>query len=433
MKILTVVNDLNQGGTQRAAQTFSLEYARRGHQVTVLAHNGGGVRQSVIEEQGIPVHAVSDQLTVQRAIADCLAERPDVVHFHREGRYYPREAWLLDQLGGDNRPVVESSHFGYADFSPEAKKIGAHMHLSRWCLWRWQRWLGGVPACGVIVPNPVDTNRFVRPPESEVQAYRRHVLGVPDDAFVCGRVTQMGSANWHPAMFVAFRDLAEKEPNAYLVTIGLPESCDRQIAALPQAIRKRVVRRPTVDDDRELSCFYAALDVFVHAPVRGETFGLVLAEAMLCGTPVITVNTPHAGNSQGDVVGHLEGGYVALSSRWLSDTLRIAFDNPEQLARMSSRGRESIIDRFCAEKVSDQSLRTMTHLLEAPDGKSAEQRMQADDQLQTTVDPEDLRELLHTGVGRASPVELAMMRLKCNPWIYRAHELKRTARMKSKG
>jgi glycosyltransferase involved in cell wall biosynthesis len=62
----------------------------------------------------------------------------------------------------------------------------------------------------------------------------------------------------------------------------------------------------------ELACLYRSADVFVF-PSRTDTFGLVMIEAMACGTPVAAY--PVTGPI--DVVGNSEGGV-------LNDDLRLA-------------------------------------------------------------------------------------------------------------
>ena len=47
-----------------------------------------------------------------------------------------------------------------------------------------------------------------------------------------------------------------------------------------------VVRYVPRQDEATLALYYQAADVYVHA-ARAETFGLVIAEAMACGTPVV--------------------------------------------------------------------------------------------------------------------------------------------------
>jgi alpha-1,6-mannosyltransferase len=49
-----------------------------------------------------------------------------------------------------------------------------------------------------------------------------------------------------------------------------------------------VTRMPYCRDNRELASYLASADAFVHAGVH-ETFGLVVLEAMACGTPVIAM------------------------------------------------------------------------------------------------------------------------------------------------
>src|SRR6476469_8455588 len=61
---------------------------------------------------------------------------------------------------------------------------------------------------------------------------------------------------------------------------------------------------------QSLVAFYAAADVFVH-PSRTDTFGLVMLEAMACGTPVAAF--PVAGPL--DVVGASDGGVLDVDLR----------------------------------------------------------------------------------------------------------------------
>ena len=50
------------------------------------------------------------------------------------------------------------------------------------------------------------------------------------------------------------------------------------------AVRLRRVRAQ--HEDRELARWYQAADLYVH-PARAEAFGLMIVEALACGTPVI--------------------------------------------------------------------------------------------------------------------------------------------------
>ena len=75
--------------------------------------------------------------------------------------------------------------------------------------------------------------------------------------------------------------------------VGLPESLVPVLQSLPAEVRKQCVQLPLINSDHELSVLYSSLDCFLHAAASGESFGLVLTEAMLCGCPVVTVSRPY--------------------------------------------------------------------------------------------------------------------------------------------
>jgi glycosyltransferase involved in cell wall biosynthesis len=80
---------------------------------------------------------------------------------------------------------------------------------------------------------------------------------------------------------------------------------------------------PGFKTGEELANYYAQADVFVF-PSKWETFGIVMIEAMACGTPVAAYPT------QGplDVVNHGVTGY-------LDNDLKVAVDEAIDLNRLS--------------------------------------------------------------------------------------------------
>jgi glycosyltransferase involved in cell wall biosynthesis len=85
---------------------------------------------------------------------------------------------------------------------------------------------------------------------------------------------------------------------------GVGPVLERLQAAHPDVVWRGVVSRA------ELPAIYSAADVFVF-PSRSETFGLVMLEAMACGTPVAAF--PVAGPL--DVVGESDGGVLDADLR----------------------------------------------------------------------------------------------------------------------
>ena len=82
----------------------------------------------------------------------------------------------------------------------------------------------------------------------------------------------------------AFLDLSQRlPPDCILVMAGLS---DAQIRQLPEGI----VGIKKTESEEALAELYSAADVLLN-PSREETFGMVAAEAMACGTPVIVADT----------------------------------------------------------------------------------------------------------------------------------------------
>ena len=101
------------------------------------------------------------------------------------------------------------------------------------------------------------------------------------------------------------------------------------VGPLAQDLQRRYprVRWLGVLPRHELARVYAAADVFVF-PSRSETFGLVMLEAMACGTPVAA----YPGDGPSEVVGDNQGGV-------LHEDLREAFFGALAVPRSAARAR----------------------------------------------------------------------------------------------
>jgi hypothetical protein len=81
MRILTVVDYLGPGGTQRAAVNYSLGYKRHGCDVAVLAYWDGGPRVAELEAAGIKLF-IKPSRVEERFIKTGGRLEPDVIHVH---------------------------------------------------------------------------------------------------------------------------------------------------------------------------------------------------------------------------------------------------------------------------------------------------------------------------------------------------------------
>ena len=150
-------------------------------------------------------------------------------------------------------------------------------------MWRWRKWLGNrSPATGRH--HRSQCRRCSRSPQG-ANADRRLSQAQHSSRRLCHWPDRFALAKWHRAIFVAFDALLKKDTSAWLILVGLPDELLSDLQALRPEARSRVTLVPLMQSDAELSLAYSAMDCFVHAANIGESFGLVLAEAMLCGCP----------------------------------------------------------------------------------------------------------------------------------------------------
>jgi glycosyltransferase involved in cell wall biosynthesis len=143
------------------------------------------------------------------------------------------------------------------------------------------RWFHG-PSMAVMAPTIVVKNDLEKFGFTNVVLWSR---GVDTNVFKMQESKALNSA--HPIFLYVGRVAVEKNINAFL-EIDLPGS--KWVVGDGPAMAKIKQQYPNVNylgvlQQPELAKVYAAADVFVF-PSKTDTFGLVLLEAMACGTPV---------------------------------------------------------------------------------------------------------------------------------------------------
>jgi 1,2-diacylglycerol 3-alpha-glucosyltransferase len=153
------------------------------------------------------------------------------------------------------------------------------------------------------------------------------------------------------------RFLARRREAVFLVVGAGPEEDAFRDALLRQAESRQVllVGKKT---GRELADAYAAMDVFVFSS-QSETQGMVLAEAMAAGAPVVALDGPGVR----DVVARDNG--RLLSSDATADAFATALDevtnDPRRLRRLCEKARASI-EEFSLENCADRLVNLYGHL-----------------------------------------------------------------------
>jgi phosphatidylinositol alpha-mannosyltransferase len=294
------------GGVQNQVASLAGALARQGHEVVVIAprrHAGTGPpidgftfvaagRGIEIPVNGSVAPVAPTPVAVAATVRALHRFRPDVTHVHEPLLPGPP---LASVLAGP-RPVVATFHRADADrlYQAEARALGwlamrrcaALTAVSAAAAETARSVLGTALGRVVEVPNGIEVERFDaarRRVEQQAAGTRPWKDGVrPVVAFVGrherrkGADLLMRAAQWLP-------------DDLRVVVAGDGPETDRlrQLAAGDQRIEF-----PGRLDDAGVAALMAAADVLV-APARGgESFGLVIVEAMAAGTAVVCSDLP---------------------------------------------------------------------------------------------------------------------------------------------
>lgn len=412
MRILTVVRNLGPGGTQRSAQSHAVGYRDAGHESAVLAYEGGGPREAELAAEGIEVF-VGDPDDPASAIERAVAWRADSVHIHRMGREDPVSADIMRRLRAESaRAVIETNHFARADRSADCRLIDVHIQLSRWCLWQWRRRCRGMRPrpIGIALPHIIRADRF-SPGTADERAQWRAEHNIPADAVLFGRVAQPLQPKWSPVLFQAFEKVAAEDANAWLLVVGLPPADRSLIDAMPEPIRRRVVQIEFLHGDEALKACYNALDVFAHACRIGETFGMVICEAALCGVPTITLSTPLRDNSQIEVVGHGRGGLVAGDTASFADAMHTLAADPALREKLSQGAGRWVRESCTSERITSACIDLLQAAHESGSHEELARRVSQLDSVESKASTADLQSVLKSAPGAASLKARVLMEL----------------------
>jgi glycosyltransferase involved in cell wall biosynthesis len=243
------------------------------------ALQGHGVEVEFLTPEGMPTVGLPSYpgirlaLPSPRKIAARIAElKPDAIHIATEGPIGLVTRWYCRSRG---RPFTTSFHTRFADY------VAARWPVPERLSWSWLRWFHnagrGTMTATASLADELATRGF--------RSVLRWPRGVDARLFRPRQDASLGLLR--PIFLTVGRLAVEKNTAAFLaldlpgtkVVVGEGPARDDLARLCPKAIFLGAKHGD------ELARIYAAADVFVF-PSRTDTFGLVLLEALACGTPI---------------------------------------------------------------------------------------------------------------------------------------------------
>lgn len=327
MRILMLSNTYapHVGGVARSVERFADVLRARGHAVKIVApatdapDGSHSDSTDVIRVPALQRFNGSD-FSVRLPLPGLLAGpvrdfAPEVLHTHHPFLLGDTAARLAADF---NLPLVFTHHTLYERYThyvgtkaPAMKRFAAQLstEFANLCdhaiapsesVARLMR-RRGVKTAIQVVPTGIDAARFAEAATAEARRTLRTKLGVPEKALVLGHIGRLaveknlGFLAKSLAAYLAQGRASKRDssrvprPEPHVILAGQGPMEPRLRRIFEQAGIADRVHWLGVLQGEALVAAYAAMDLFVFAS-RTETQGMVLAEAMAAGTPVLAVD-----------------------------------------------------------------------------------------------------------------------------------------------
>lgn len=280
------------GGVNEHILHLDAEYRKLGHETRILTPRSPGEPESDdghVIKLGVAVPVPANGSTARITLSPFVSgkvkqllrrERFDIVHLHEPlAPMLPQLALLHSRsVNVGTFHAARAHNWGYLSARPLLSLLFAKLHgriaVSPAALESIARYF---PGYFELIPNGIDVERF-RPDVPPIERFER-----PTILFV-GRFTE--SRKGFRYLVEALPLVRREFPDVLLLVVG-PGDATRYERQLSRWELQENVRFVGPVPDEQLPSYYTACDVFCAPATGGESFGIVLLEAMASGKPVV--------------------------------------------------------------------------------------------------------------------------------------------------
>jgi len=292
-------------GVARSVETTATELRLRGVRCIVLAPSGGEVDccndHFVIRVPAVKVNGFYMTVRTRPTIRQVIRRlEPHIIHSHHP--FLIGDAALLER---GSRPLVYTYHTNYEHY---VQRFVSSEQIEKLAI---EKAVGYANHCQLVLAPSTDTLKKLRrdgvrvpiavlPTGIDDSIFRLGQRKQPGEPRVVGFVSRLGPEK---NLVGLARGLGRLEPGRYrVIVVGDGPSRESFLTDLRAA--GLMVHYAGVLKGPVLAAAYRGMDVFVFAS-RAETQGMVVAEAALCGTPVVALDAPGVRDVVRGAVGRL--------------------------------------------------------------------------------------------------------------------------------
>jgi glycosyltransferase involved in cell wall biosynthesis len=216
-----------------------------------------------------------------------------------------------------------------------------------------------------VVENGIDTDRFRA--DAAGRARLRAAWRVPPRAVLVGVVARLDPMKGHRDFLRAAAILAQRRKELRFVCIGGgPSRYGDGLAALARTLGLEAVLT-WVEEQRDVSAAYSALDIAVNCSAFGEGFSNVVGEAMACGVPCVVTDVGDSARIVADAgVVVPAGDPPALGEGILRMVARLSDGDYADPVRRSEVNRARIREHFSVERMVSETQALLLGLAQPP-------------------------------------------------------------------